>query len=446
MDTSEKLYSVLSEQSVLGSIILDPKVINDIDLQAKDFFKEVHQIIFEAMKELYKNNKEIDIISVIEQLRKTGDLEKVGGIGYITSLSTIVPTTSNIKYYADTVKELAEKRKIIKNAYKLISDLESGESINYSLDKFERLIDTKESVTEGNSLKDIMQSIFNNLESGKKIEKVNTGLKIIDKHTNGFARGELISIGAKSGIGKSALALKMTKSFYEQNKKVLIISREMTKEQIAERIILSETRISKNKYENRNFSSDDWVKLVNVLENFTTENIIIDDKSGTIFDIQRQVKRYKPDILIVDYVQLLTPTNDKESRERQVADLSRQLKNMTIDLDMIVIQLTQIAEKGTGNYRPHGESYTRESRTIYHDSNIVIYLHEVTEETEIEIARKRTVFEERGSIEDMKETLEKYKETGTKFIEVIVDKNRNGTVGSNYMWFKGDELEYYPVI
>ena len=220
----------------------------------------------------------------------------------------------------------------------------------------------------------------------------------------------------------------------------------MTKEQIAERIILSETKIPKNKYENRDFNGDDWVKLVNVLENFTTENIIIDDKSGTIFDIQRQVKRYKPDILIVDYVQLLTPINDKESRERQVADLSRQLKNMTIDLDMIVIQLTQIAEKGSGNYRPQGESYTRESRAIYHDSNIVIYLHEVTEETEIETARKRTVFEERGSLEDMKETLEKYKETGTKFIEVIVDKNRNGTVGSNYMWFKGDELEYYPVI
>lgn len=446
MDTNEKLYSVLNEQCVLGSIILDPKIINDIDLQAKDFFKEVHQIIFEAMLGISKKNNPIDLITLMEELKKNNMLEQVGGIGYITSLSTIVPSTSNIKYYSDTVKELAEKRKIIKNAYKLISDLESGESINYSLDKFERLIDTKESVTEGNTLKDIMQNIFDNLSSGEKIEKINTGLKIIDKHTNGFARGELISIGAKSGIGKSALALKMTKSFYKQNKKVLIISREMTKEQIAERIILSETRISKNKYENRDFNTDDWHKLISALENFTTENIIIDDKSGTIFDIQRQVKRYKPDILIVDYVQLLTPTNDKESRERQVADLSRQLKNMTIDLNMVVIQLTQIAEKGTGNYRPHGESYTRESRAIYHDSNIVIYLHEVTEEAEIEIARKKTVFEERGSIEDMKKTLEKFKETGTKFIEVIVDKNRNGTVGSNYMWFKGDELEYYPVI
>ena len=206
MDTSEKLYSVLSEQSVLGSIILDPKVINDIDLQAKDFFKEVHQIIFEAMLEISKKNNPIDLITLMEELKKNNMLEQVGGIGYIASLSTIVPSTSNIKYYSDTVKELAEKRKIIKNAYKLISDLESGESINYSLDKFERLIDTKESVTEGNTLKDIMKDIFNVLEQGKKIEKIKTGIKVIDKHTNGLEKGELVTIGAKSGVGKSALA------------------------------------------------------------------------------------------------------------------------------------------------------------------------------------------------------------------------------------------------
>ena len=141
----------------------------------------------------------------------------------------------------------------------------------------------------------------------------------------------------------------------------------MTKEQVAERIILSHNGISKKKYEDRSFNSEDWQRIVKTMEAFSTDDIKIDDKISTIQGIKKELRSFKPDVLIVDYVQLLIPNSFKDSRERQVAELSRELKKITIDYGIIVLQLIQLAEKGTGNYRPHGEGYTRESRAIYHD-------------------------------------------------------------------------------
>ena len=151
-------------------------------------------------------------------------------------------------------------------------------------------------------------------------------------------------------------------------------------------------------------------------------------------------------MLIVDYVQLLTPTNPRDSRERQVADMSRELKKMTSDFDMIVVQLTQLAENGIGNYRPHGESYPRESRAIYHDSNLVIYAHHVEEEKEIQIAYNSTAVKERMSLHQFEEMLKRFDDNDTRLMELIVDKNRSGTVGSKFYWFSGSEMSYFPVL
>ena len=220
----------------------------------------------------------------------------------------------------------------------------------------------------------------------------------------------------------------------------------MSKKQVTERILLSHSGVTKEAYENRDFTDNDWVRIVETMEAFTTNRIIIDDKISTIAEIKQAVRKHKPDVLIVDYVQLLTPSNPRDSRERQVADISRELKKMTSDFDMIVIQLTQLAEKGLGNYRPSGESYTRESRAIYHDSNIVVYVHHVTEEKEIEIAHRSTVLKERQSLEQTKHILKNWEGIGTRLVEIIVDKNRSGSVGSKYYWFSGTDMGYYPIV
>ena len=435
------------EMGVLGGLIKYKGMLqdNEGDLSEELFYYDNHKDIFRAIMYLYKQDKPLTKAGVSERLNQLDLLDEVGGKQYIDSLEDEIPNKYFLVPYIGELKELAYKRMVVESAQKLIEGTESGEDINTLLDKFERATEAPEASQDNNSLGDIMANIFDELESGTVIDKVKTGIPIIDKCTNGIAPSELVTIGAKSGVGKSALAVRIAINMFKADKKVLIVSREMSKKQVAERILLSHSGVTKEQYENRDFNDEQWVRIVETMEAFSGDGIIIDDKISTIQEIKQAVRRIKPDVLIVDYVQLLTPSNPRDSRERQVAEISRELKKMTSDFDMVVIQLTQLAEKGIGNYRPSGESYTRESRAIYHDSNITIYVHHVTEEKEIEIAHHSTPLKERQSVEDTKKMLKRFEENGTRLIEIIVDKNRSGSVGSGYYWFSGAEMAYYSI-
>ena len=436
------------EMGVLGGLIKYKGMLqdNEGDLSEELFYYDNHKDIFRAIMYLYKQEKPLTKAGVSERLNQLDLLDEVGGKQYIDSLEDEIPNKYFLAPYIGELKELAYKRMVVESAQQLIEGTESGEDINTLLDKFERATEAPEASQDNNSLGDIMANIFDELESGTVIDKVKTGIPIIDKCTNGIAPSELVTIGAKSGVGKSALAVRIAINMFKADKKVLIVSREMSKKQVAERILLSHSGVTKEQYENRDFNDEQWVRIVETMEAFSGDGIIIDDKISTIQEIKQAVRRTKPDVLIVDYVQLLTPSNPRDSRERQVAEISRELKKMTSDFDMVVIQLTQLAEKGIGNYRPSGESYTRESRAIYHDSNIVIYVHHVTEEKEIEIAHNSTALKERQNAQTTKEMLRRFEDNGTRLIEMIVDKNRSGSVGSGYYWFSGTEMAYYPIV
>ena len=436
------------EMGVLGGLIKYKGMLqdNEGDLSEELFYYDNHKDIFRAIMYLYKQDKPLTKAGVSERLNQLDLLDEVGGKQYIDSLEDEIPNKYFLVPYIGELKELAYKRMVVESAQKLIEGTESGEDINTLLDKFERATEVPETSQDNNSLGDIMANIFDELESCTVIDKVKTGIPIIDKCTNGIAPSELVTIGAKSGVGKSALAVRIAINMFKADKKVLIVSREMSKKQVAERILLSHSGVTKEQYENRDFNDEQWVRIVETMEAFSGDGIIIDDKISTIQEIKQAVRRTKPDVLIVDYVQLLTPSNPRDSRERQVAEISRELKKMTSDFDMVVIQLTQLAEKGIGNYRPSGESYTRESRAIYHDSNIVIYVHHVTEEKEIEIAHNSTALKERQNAQTTKEMLRRFEDNGTRLIEMIVDKNRSGSVGSGYYWFSGSEMAYYPIV
>ena len=436
------------EMGVLGGLIKYKGMLqdNEGDLSEELFYYDNHKDIFRAIMYLYKQDKPLTKAGVSERLNQLDLLDEVGGKQYIDSLEDEIPNKYFLVPYIGELKELAYKRIVVESAQKLIEGTESGEDINTLLDKFERATEAPEASQDNNSLGDIMANIFDELESGTVIDKVKTGIPIIDKCTNGIAPSELVTIGAKSGVGKSALAVRIAINMFKADKKVLIVSREMSKKQVAERILLSHSGVTKEQYENRDFNDEQWVRIVETMEAFSGDGIIIDDKISTIQEIKQAVRHTKPDVLIVDYVQLLTPSNPRDSRERQVAEISRELKKMTSDFDMVVIQLTQLAEKGIGNYRPSGESYTRESRAIYHDSNIVIYVHHVTEEKEIEIAHNSTALKERQNAQTTKEMLRRFEDNGTRLIEMIVDKNRSGSVGSGYYWFSGPEMGYYPIV
>ena len=443
-----KLANSDYEEVIIGSIMKNRKYLEEHECEINEelFFYEEHKLIMGAILSLYKKDKGTDYLSVSDELDRQGVLDYIGGDNYLTRVRKAHQNKEYFSQYLEELKELAYKRIVVEASENLVESLESGDDINTCLDKFERATERLNASEEDNTLASSLGEIFEELNAGKKINKVKTGISIIDKCTNGIAPSELITIGAKSGVGKSALSIRIAINMFNAGKKILIVSREMSKKQVTERILLSHSGITKEAYENRDFTDNDWVRLVETMEAFTTNRIIIDDKISTIAEIKQAVRKHKPDILIVDYVQLLTPSNPRDSRERQVADISRELKKMTSDFDMIVIQLTQLAEKGLGNYRPSGESYTRESRAIYHDSNIVIYVHHVTEEKEIEIAHRSTVLKERQSLEQTKKMLENWEGIGTRLVEIIVDKNRSGSVGSKYYWFSGPDMGYYPIV
>ena len=327
----------------------------------------------------------------------------------------------------------------------MIENLDQGKDIDTVLGIFEKATQLHESNNNDDIfMMNIMANILEKLESGAE-ERIKTNIRAIDKRTNGIGKKELIAIGAGSGVGKTSIGLKIALEAYIQGKSILIISREMSKEQVAERILLHQIGMDKTKYDGRNFDDADWKRLIQAMQMYSTKNIAIDDKVSTIQGIKRRIRELKPDLVMVDYVQLLTPISNTNSREREVAELSRELKNITLDFEMPVIQLTQLSDKGN-DYRPHGETYTRESRAIYHDSNIVVYLHQVTNEKELSKAYEKLVtFKERGSFEVMKKTIDAQLEKDIRFIEVIVDKNRTGSTGSDFHWFKGSDLNYYPI-
>lgn len=449
-----KLINISYEKAILGALINFRTTIEDnaAILNENLFYQENHKYIFRTVMNLYKQNKPTDILTLIEELKNLDLLEEVGGIAYITSLGTYLPGESFFDPFIKELQELAFKRHIVTSSYKLIEDIQSGKETNSSLEDFKTVTSESTALEEYSdcSLVNIMQDLYEELDNPTIEKKYKTNIAVIDKNTNGLGKGELISIGAASGVGKSALSLKIAMNIYEEaikkdeKVKILIISREMASKEFAKRIVSSKTGIDKMKFDNKDFSSSDWEKMLNSISLYSSKDIRIDTRSKTILDIKRHVKQFNPDILIVDYVQLITPTDNKESRERQVANISRELKNLTLDYNMVVIQLSQLADKGH-NYRPHGETYMRESRAIYQDSNLVIYIHRPTESKELEQIYKHSNFKESMSLDDFLEMKANMEDKGYILTEIIVDKNRAGTTGKRAYWFEGRSLTYFAI-
>lgn len=424
------LSNVTSELVVLSSLLRDDVARKQYSyLTHEHFFYIENQSVFEAIIALLKADKPISKATVLAQIEKDGNIADID-MEYLQKVESYRVPSSHVEACVRDLEEYRYARILLEGSRTLSKAIEAGESIDLSLNEFNKLLGQTIHSQEEDGLNDIFSRLFDEYSSEKKVDKFLTGIPVIDKVTNGFARGELVTIGAKSGVGKSTLSLRIALNMFKREDiKILIISREMSKEQIGERIIATHTDIDKQTFEEKSFSERDWQRIVQVMETYGSDKFIIDTRSKTIEDIKRRVIKEEPDILIVDYLQLLTPLDSKVSRERQIADMSRELKNLTLDNDMVVIQLSQLAEKGIGNYRPTGESHIRESRAPYHDSNIVIYIHQPTEDLELDQIRKNCSVEayRRISKEEFKEKMEANREEcGLRLQEIIVDKNRNG--------------------
>lgn len=385
-------HSVESEQSILGSILLDKHAMITVSeiIKPEDFYKEAHKIIYDAMMSLSNKGEPIDLITLTEALKKDDSLDIVGGISYLTSLSTIVPTTSNVKYYADIVKEKSVFRKLIKasndilnlgynNATKIEDILEQAEKKIFDISQ-EKTSDDFKGINEVlMSAYDSLEDLYNN-KGG--VTGITTGFTDLDKKINGLQRTDLILIAARPAMGKTAFSLNLVQnSALQAGISAAVFSLEMSKDQLVQRMLSAQSTVELKKLKTGNIDENDWPRIIDSMAVLSNAKIFIDDTPGiTITEMRSKCRKLKMekglDLILIDYLQLMEGDGRNESRQQEISKISRSLKMLAKELNCPVVALSQLsrAPEQRSDHRPM-LSDLRESGAIEQDADIVMFLY-----------------------------------------------------------------------
>jgi replicative DNA helicase len=414
-------HSTEAEQSVLGSILLDKEILSDIagELKSEDFYMEQHREIYEAILDLYDQNKPIDLITVSDQLTKRGTLQKVGDYEYLSNLAISVPTTANALHYASIVEEKSLLRKLIQASNEISKKSyecnEDALSVLGFAEKYIYDIVQKRNSTGLFPINEVLDITFSNLEelynNAGALTGVPSGFIELDRKTAGFQRSDLILIAARPAMGKTAFALNIAAhaAIYQQVP-VAIFSLEMGKEQLVSRIIASESLVDMEKMRSGKFEDDDWQKMAHAVGPISRAPIYIDDNAGiNVMEIMSKCRRLKMrrglGLVVIDYLQLMQGSRRTENRQQEISDISRSLKIMAKELEIPVIALSQLsrAPDARQNHRPI-LSDLRESGAIEQDADMVMFLYR--DDYYNEDSEKKNI------------------------TEVIIAKHRNGSIGT----------------
>ncbi|MDI6801342.1 MAG: replicative DNA helicase [Thermodesulfovibrionales bacterium] len=385
--------NIEAEQSVLGAIILDneslPKALEI--LTQDDFYKESHRRLYDAIIDLFEKNEPIDIVTLTDHLRKNNELDAVGGISYLSNLANNIPTSANIRYHARIVREKALLRSLIRTATQIVSEVyEESRDADEMVDHAEKLIfdiADKRTKISFSRLKNIIKDTFKMIEHlyNKKeaITGVPSGFKDIDELTSGFQPCDLIIIGGRPGMGKTAFALNIAQHVaIELKEPVAVFSLEMAKEQLALRMLCAESMVDSSHVRKGFISKQDWPKLTNAAGRLADAPIFIDDSAAiTVLEVRAKARRLKMEhgglsLIIVDYLQLMRGRGDFERREQEISEISRSLKALSKELKVPVIALSQLnrAVEQRGDKRPTLADL-RESGAIEQDADVIIFLY-----------------------------------------------------------------------
>ena len=385
-------HSVESEQSILGSILLDKDAIITVTetIKPDDFYKEAHKIIYECMITLSNKGEPIDLITLTEELRKQGHLNDIGGISYITSLSTIVPTTSNVKYYADIVKEKSVLRKLIKASNEIINLGYSGATkIEDVLEQAEKSIfDISQEKTSDDfkSINLVLMDAYDMIEklytNKSDVTGITTGFKDLNKKINGLQRTDLILIAARPAMGKTAFSLNLVQNAaLKGDASVAVFSLEMSKEQLVQRMLSSQSSVELKKIKTGTLNDNDWPRIIDAMAVLSDAKIHIDDTPGIkISELRSKCRKLKIekglDLVLIDYLQLMEGEGNNESRQQEISKISRSLKLLAKELNCPVVALSQLsrAPEQRADHRPM-LSDLRESGAIEQDADIVMFLY-----------------------------------------------------------------------
>ncbi len=429
-------YSLEAEQAVLGSILIEPESINQVAdlLRPEYFYLPEHQSIFRVMSAKMMESQTIDFVTVLESLKSEGFFSGEEGKAYLLKMAQLVPSISNITHYARIVKEKHDVRSLIKAAREIVEDaMDPGVDAGMLMDAAEQKIyDIRQGRHQGGlvPIQDVLASnyeIFNKLASNERDQFVGipTGISTLDEITTGLNRSDLIIVGARPGMGKTSFALNLARNVaVKQNKGVAFFNLEMSREQMVNRLLSSEARVSSKKLRVGNLTPDEWGRIAAASGILCKAPIYLDDTASiTVPEMKARLRRQK-DIafVVVDYLQLMNPPKRVENRVQAVSEITRSLKVMAKELNiplLVCAQLARTTEK-QANHRP-ALSDLRESGSIEQDADQVLFLYRDE--------YYRNEKEDPAAVE-----------VGTS--EVIVAKNRHGELGTVKLAWSGEFTQF----
>ena len=416
-----------AEQSTLGSMLLEKEAIykGAEILRPDDFYREAHRVIFEVVVHLANKGEPVDLITVSEELKQRGMLDKVGGVAYLTQLVNFVPTAANVEHYANIVAEKSLLRSIISVATNIVKmGYEGTEEVDVILDRAEKEIfeiSQKRNIKGFVNLRSILVETFERIEklyeSKGGVTGLPTGYSDFDRMTAGLQPSDLIILAARPSMGKTTFALNLAShAAVEVKVPVVIFSLEMSKEQLALKLLCSEAGVDNQRIRTGTLRDDDWPKLSQALGRLSDAMLFIDDTPGiSALEIRAKARRIKSEyglgLIIIDYLQLMQSRSKSENRQQEVSEISRSLKALARELNVPVIALSQLsrAVEQRADKKPTLADL-RESGSLEQDADIVGFLYR----------------------EDYYNP-----ETDRKNItELIIAKQRNGPVGTVDFFFQ----------
>lgn len=429
-----------AERAVLGAILIDDMTANAVigRLKSEDFYSESNAKIFEAMTSLVLKSIPVDFVTVSEALEREGVLEQVGGIGYLTELTNVVPSAASALTYSDIVASNSLLRRLINAAQGIIDDGYTNDDSANVLASAEKSIFDIAQARDVTSLKHVGESLSQAIEKFEQIARdpnagkgLSTGFINLDILTNGLQNSDLIILAARPAVGKTSFALNIAAHVALNSKTVAVFSLEMSAKQLMQRMLCSLTGTDMQRAGKGQLSADEFSKFWAVSGELNNTQLYIDDSAqNTAADILSKCRRLKRehglDLIVIDYLQLMVADKSRQAkidnRQNEVAEISRAMKIMAKELDVPIILLSQMSRSIDSQTRKNKTpmlSDLRESGAIEQDADIVMFLSRIMDE-----------------------------ETGEKsgYVELTVAKHRNGPTDSLYFEFNGSCVTFKPVM
>jgi replicative DNA helicase len=419
-------HNLDAEKSVLGAILINNEAFNHAAelIDARDFFRDAHRRIFDRMVTLSERGDAIDFVTLKEELGRAGELEEVGGPAYIASLADGVPKSANIEYYARIVKEKSTLRSLIHSANRIIADAyEAEQEPDLLLDEAERAIFAiaEDRIRAGFvPLRDLVQGSFATIEKLQQhkgmVTGVPTGFIDLDEMTSGLQPSDLVLVAARPSMGKTSFVLNIAQHIGTQTDMTVgFFSLEMSKEQLFMRMLTSEARIDAHRFRSGFLSEKDYGRLSQALGTLAEARVFIDDTASLgVLEMRAKARRLKAEhglhLLVVDYIQLMQGRGRFESRQQELASISRSLKGLAKELTVPIVALSQLsrAPETRSDHRPQ-LSDLRESGALEQDADVVMFIY-----------REDQYRDSEGQPNQDAEGV----------AEIIVGKQRNGPTGS----------------